>query len=148
MIKPLRKKHVQVWTFLAILIPLGIVSSWLVVPKAVTDRILHPASSNALPILIKTVSKDDYTVSLRRQEDWSAVQLEWINHSALTTPSAIIYETYPEKGIDSLEGAGLIGRIDSRGIYHFPLKRDSLNVHFHFMLYDIIHHQVIDRLNF
>jgi len=148
MIKPLRKRHVQVWTFLAILIPLGIISSWWVVPKIVTDRILHPPSSDALPILIKTISKDDYSVSLRRLEDWSAVQLEWINHSELTTPSAIIYELYPENGSDSLEGAGLIGRIDSRGIYHFPLKRDSINVHLHFMLYDIIHQKVIDRINF
>jgi hypothetical protein len=124
------------------------VSSWLVVPKAVTDRILHPGLSHELPVLIKTISKDDYSVSLRRQEDWSAVQLEWNNHLALTVPSAIIYQTHLEKGTDSLEGAGLIGRIDSRGIYYFPLKNDSVNIHFHFMLYDIIHHQVIDRINF
>jgi hypothetical protein len=148
MIKPLRKKHVQIWFYLAILIPLGIVSAWLAVPKAVTDRILHPGPSYELPVLIKTISKDNYSVSLRRQEDWSAVQLEWNNHLALTAPSAIIYQTHPEKGTDSLEGAGLIGRIDSRGTYYFPLKNDSVNIHFHFMLYDIIHHKVIDRINF
>ena len=56
-------------------------------------------------------------------EDSSALQLEWINHSALTAPSAIIYEIYPQKGINGLEGAALIGRIDSRGIYHFPLEK-------------------------
>jgi hypothetical protein len=148
MIKPLRRRHVQIWILLAILIPPGIIGAWLVVPKAVTDRILHPAPSAELPILINTITKDNYSVSLRRQEDWAGVQLEWINHSALMTPSAIIYETHPEKGRDSLEGAGLIGRIDSRGTYFFPLKNDSLNIHFHFMLYDIIHHQVIDRINF
>lgn len=147
MIKPLRKRHLQIWYSLAILIPLGIISAWLVVPKPIQDRLLNPVNSNALPVLIKSVTKDAYTVSLRRKEDWSAFQLEWINHSPLTAPSAIIYETFPEKGISGPEGAALIGRIDSRGIYHFSLGKHSTN-HASFLLYDIIHHRVIDRINF
>ncbi len=148
MIKPLRKRHLQIWYSLAILIPVGIISAWLVVPNSVRDKILNPATSVALPLLIKTVSKDAYTVSLRRMEDSSALQLEWVNRSALTTPSAIIYEIYPQKGINGPEGAALIGRIDSRGSYHFPLEKDSSNIHASFILYDIIHHRVIDRINF
>jgi hypothetical protein len=148
MIKPLRKRHLQIWTCMAVLIPLGIISAWLVVPKPVTDRLLDPASSNALQVVIKTISTDHYSVSLRKEENGSSIQLEWINKSPLTAPSAIIYQTHPEKGMDSLEAAALIGRIDSRGVYHFPLKNDSLNLHAHFVLYDIVHHQVIDRINF
>ena len=148
MIRALRKRHLQIWCSLAILIPLGIISAWLVVPKPVKDNLLNPVHSNALPVLIKTVTKDDYTVSLRRKEDWSALQLEWINHSPITAPSAIIYEIYPEKGINGPEGADLIGRIDFRGTYHFPLEKDSTHTHTNFILYDIIHHRVIDRINF
>jgi hypothetical protein len=148
MIKPLRKRHLQIWSCLAILIPLGIISAWLAVPKPVKDRILNPAESSALPVIIKSISKDEYSVSLRRKQDWSAVQLEWINHSPLTVPSAIIYETYPQKAMDGPEGADLIGRIDSRGTYHFPLEKDSATTQRSFILYDIIHHRVIDRINF
>lgn len=148
MIKPLRKRHVQIWACLAVLIPLGIISAWLAVPKPVQDRLLHPAPSQAFPVIIKTISKNDYSVSLRRQEDGSAVQLEWINISPLTSPSGIIYETGPEKGLKDIEGTGLIGRIDSRGTYHFPLKKNVQDAHRSFLLYDIIHHQVLDRINF
>lgn len=148
MIKPLRKSHMRIWSALAVLIPLGIISAWLVVPAPVKDRLLNPVPSRALPLLIKSVSKDAYTVSLRRMQDSSAFQLEWISQSALTAPSAIIYEIYPQKGISGPEGADLIGRINSRGIYHFPLNRDPSNIHASFILYDIIHHRVIDRINF
>jgi hypothetical protein len=148
MIKPLRKRHVQIWCTLAVLIPLGIISAWLVVPAPVKDKLLNPVPSEAFHLLIKSISKDTYTVSLRRMEDSSALQLEWINHSVLTAPSAIIYEIYPQKGITGVEGAALIGRIDARGTYHFPLEKDSSNIHASFILYDIIHHREIDRINF
>jgi len=148
MIRPLRKRHIQTWYALAVLIPVGIIGAWLAVPTPVQDHLLNPAPSQALPLLIKSVSKDAYTVRLRRMEDSSAFQLEWICHSALTSPSAIIYEIDPQKGINDIEGAALIGRINSRGIYHFPLDRNSPDVHPSFILYDIIHHRIIDRINF
>jgi hypothetical protein len=148
MIKPLRKRHVQIWFALAVFIPLGIVSAWLVVPKPVQDHLLNPVHSDALPVIIKTVSTDDFTASLRKKEDGSAFQLEWNNHSPLTVPSAIIYETHPGKDRNETEGAALIGRIDYRGLYHFSLEKDSANEHRNFMLYDIIHHRVIHRIIF
>jgi len=148
MIKPLRKRHIQIWYSLAILIPAGIIGAWLVVPTPVRDKILNPPPSVAFPLLIKTVNRDAYTVSLRRMEDSSALQLEWVNHTALTSPSAIIYQIYPEKGINGPNGAALIGRIDSRGTYYFPLEKDSSVIHASFILYDIIHHRVTDRINF
>ena len=53
MIKPLRKRHVQIWYALAVLIPLGIIGAWLVVPEPVKDRLLNPAPSSALPAINK-----------------------------------------------------------------------------------------------
>ncbi len=148
MIKPLRKRHVQIWYALAALIPIGIISAWLAIPAPVKDRLLNPSPSQAFPLLMKSVPNDAYTVNLRRMADSSVFQLEWINHSALTAPSAIIYETDPRKGMIGVEGAALIGRINSRGIYHFSLGGDSSNLHAGFILYDIIHHRIIDRINF
>ena len=148
MIRPLRKRHIQIWYSLAVLIPLGIVSAWFVAPKAVRSKLLNPPASHALPILVKSVSREAYIASLRRTEDSSALQLEWVNRSALTAPSAIIYEIFPERGINGPDGAFLIGRIDSRGTYHFPLEKNSSPLHASFIIYDIIHHQVTDRINF
>ncbi len=95
---------------------MGIVTGWLVVPKTVKDRLLQPATTMALPVIIKTTQNDNYTATLRSNEDGSNLQLEWINKSALTTPSALIYETPTLNEGRSLDGAGLVGRIDARGV--------------------------------
>jgi hypothetical protein len=148
MIKPLRKRHLQIWTGIAVILPVGIICAWLVVPKPVKNHLWQPSSTVALPVVIKSLNKENYTVSLRTNHDRSALQLEWINQSALTSPSAIIYKLSPADKDQHIENADLIGRIDPRGTYHFNLKKDSTNLHMKFVLYDIIHHQVIDRINF
>ena len=148
MIKPLRKKHLQIWTGIAVLLPVGMICAWLVVPKPVKDHLWQPASTLALPVIIKSVNKENYIVNLRSNNNRSAIQLEWINQSALTSPSAIIYELSPTEKEQPIENADLIGRIDSRGVYHFALKKESADTPVRFVLYDIIHHQIIDRINF
>jgi hypothetical protein len=144
----LRKRHLQIWTGIAVLLPVGMVCAWLVVPKPVRDHLLQPASTGALPVVMKSISKENYAVSLRTNNDRSALQLEWINLTALTSPSAIIYELSPSDRGQLVENAGLIGRIDSRGVYHFALKKEAADTPVQFVLYDIIHHQVIDHINF
>jgi hypothetical protein len=148
MIRPLRKRHLQIWSGIAVLLPVGIICAWLVVPKPVKDHLWQPPSTPVLPVIMKSLDRGNYIVNLRTNNDSSALQLEWINQSALTSPSAIIYKLSASDGIQHIENADLIGRIDSRGTYHFALKKDSANHHQHFVLYDIIHHQVIDQLNF
>jgi hypothetical protein len=148
MIRTLRKRHKQIWTLLAFLLPLGILTAWLSVPKSVKDQLFQPSSTVALPLVIKTLKKNNYSISLRSNEDGSVVQLEWINQTALTFPSAFIYEVNPGNNGQELEGAGMIGRIGSRGTYHFPLKKEPGNNQYHFVLYDIIHHDILDRINF
>ena len=148
MIKPLRKRHLQIWTVIAVLLPVGMICAWLVVPKPVKDHLWQPASTMALPVIIKSVKKENYTVNLRTNNDRSAAQLEWINQLALTSPSALIYELSQSDTGQHIENADLIGRLDSRGVYHFALKKEAIDTPAQFVLYDIIHHQVIDRINF
>jgi hypothetical protein len=148
MIKPLRKRHLQIWIGIAVLLPIGMICAWLAVPKPVKDHLWQPSSTEALPVIIKSVKKENYTVSLRSSKDHSSLQLEWIDQSPITSPSAIIYKLNPADTGRHIENADLIGRIDSRGTYHFSLKKDSIDIPMQFVLYDIIHHQVIDRINF
>jgi hypothetical protein len=149
MIKPLRKRHLQIWTLLALLLPLGIISAWLVIPKAAIDKTLQPAKGSPLPVLIKTFKADkDYTMNIRTSADSSAMQLEWVNEKILTSPSALIYQKQNADSSNSITDADLIGRIDNRGRYYFPLKNTKGAVAFHFIIYDIIHHHVIYRINF
>jgi hypothetical protein len=145
MIKALRKKHLQIWTLWSMLIPLGIVSAVLVRPAFPKDKLLQPASAVALPVVLKSFNKENYTINIRGNSDSSQVQLEWINKKTLTYPTATIYED--TANVNDISKAILIGRIEARGIYHFQLKK-SLDNKYHFIIYDFIHQQIIDSITF
>src|SRR5262245_58708117 len=108
MIKPLRKRHLQIWSTLLVLIPAGIIVGLLSVKKISFNNTLQPDSEQALPNIIFSAEKENFTVRLGSNES-GAQQLEWINKNVLTVPSAVIYKSTPgKKGIESAE---LIGRI-------------------------------------
>jgi hypothetical protein len=44
--------------------------------------------------------------------------------------------------------SNLVGRIDAMGTYHFALGPGHRTEHLHFLIYDIIHHRIVDRFNF
>jgi len=146
MIKPLRKRHLQIWITLAVLLPIGIVSAWLVVPQPVKNHLLQPASSQALPTVLKGLAQRNPFIDIRCNADTSVLQLEWVSRTELTFPSALIYQVSDSsKGI--IDGE-IVGRVDMRGAYHFPLKKNPTTKDFHFIIYDIIHHKIIQRINF
>ncbi len=144
MIKQLRRRHLQVWYALLFLIPAGIISATMVRPAPAATRLLQPLPDKALPAIIKTISRENYTMSLRGNSSVPQ-QVEWINKTALTTPTTVLYKVFPGK--IGIEGADLIGRIESKGTYYFLLRPDSTD-NYNFLLYDFIHHQIIDSINF
>jgi hypothetical protein len=138
--KPLRKRHLQIWTAWAVLLPLIIIVGYIAIPKKITGRLLKEDNSNVLPVIFNSVSHNNYVVSLRTNNDKSQMQLEWINTETSTVPSALIYKIVkPENE--------LMGRVEAKGKYYFPLKKDSAG-NYRFILYDIIHKKVIDTINF
>ena len=140
MIKPLRKRHLQLWSLLAVLIPAGIISAYFVIPKDAVNKLIQEDKTASLPLVINKVERKDYSVYLRSSADKKNYQLQWVNPKASTLPSSLIYKlTNGEKE--------LIGRIESIGNYYFPLKADSANS-YNFILYDIIHQQTIDAIKF
>ena len=144
MMKPLRKRHLQIWTAWAILIPIGIIAAYVNVPKKVTDKLIQPVKEMALPVVANSIDKTNYAVSLRMNGDKTQYQLEWINKTASVYPSSLIYKL---SAAGNLETADLIGRVEARGSYYFPLKKDSTS-NYNFILYDIIHKNIIDSLKF
>lgn len=70
-------------------------------------------------------------------------------------PSAVIYKAFLNSSaggtLDSFnpKQAELVGRIEARGDYVFPLKLDSSGLQqLHFILYDFIHEKTIEIINF
>ena len=150
MIKSLRKKHLQIWILWSALIPVGVISAVLVRPVFPKDKLLQPGATTTLPVVIRSFNKENYTVNIRANKDISHLQLEWINKKTLTYPTATIYNASPnpsDGGAFKPADSELVGRIEARGVYHFNLKKNSTN-NYHFILYDFIHQQIIDTINF
>ena len=147
MIKPLRKRHLQIWATLAVLLPIGIIFSWLVIPNTVSVKILSVPPTELLPLIRAEKNNLQYCISIRTNKDKTQWQLAWTNKLALTVPSAVIYQATDTS--TDISKATLIGRIEARGNYAFPLRVDSVqNNGLRFFLYDFIHEKVIDTINF
>jgi len=137
MIKPLRRTHLRVWSLLAVLLPAAILAGWLAVPRPATDVVLQPQAPASLPLLLGQNDKPERAVSLRSTADASTLQLEWVERSPLTTPSALVYA-----------GPVLLGRIGPRGVYRFSFRPTPEGKRPQITVYDIIHHKIIEKINF
>jgi hypothetical protein len=145
MIKPLRKGHLVVWVVWSVLIPAGVISAVLVRPAFPKNKLLQPANTTALPVVIRSFSQENYAINIRSNRDTSQLQLEWINKKTLTYPTATIYQD--TANTNNISSAALIGRLEARGTYHFNLKKNPGNK-YHFIVYDFIHQQIIDSITF
>ncbi len=143
MIKRLRKRHLQIWVAWAVLLPVGIITAYTSIQKPATEKLLQPAPGISLPVSLKTVEKENYTVSLRSNADTSKLQLDWVNKIILSVPTATIYQLRPG---DSIPQGKLIGRIEARGNYHFVVDTGFLKAGRTLILYDFIHKQIIDTI--
>jgi hypothetical protein len=154
MVRGLRKRHLQTWTALAALIPIGIISAVVVRPQLPKDKLLQPIATAALPLVLGSVDKENYTVRIRSNEDTSQLQLEWINKRTLTFPTAAIYFTTTDINDNDINNASLIGRIEARGDYYFLLANEKSKIqqfnkkYFKLILYDFIHQKVIETITF
>lgn len=153
-IKALRKRHRQVWIAWAILLPAGIVFAWLAIPNRSPVKLLQTASTELLQEIIRSKDTKDYSVNIRSNKENTEWQLEWKNKTTLMVPSAVIYKASLNLSaggtLDSFNPklAELVGRIEARGDYVFPLKLDSTGTNtLKFILYDFIHEKIIDSIN-
>jgi hypothetical protein len=156
MMKPLRKRHLQIWIISALLLPAGIIFVWLAIPNQQPVQLLQTPGVALLPVINQARNFNNYTVTLRTNYDRTRWQLEWKNTTPLKVPSAVIYRVQGQAPGETTApppfkpaNAELIGRIETRGNYIFPLTHDTLiQSPLHLILYDFIHEKVIDSINF
>lgn len=140
--KQLRKRHRISWVLIGIFLPVMLLISWLLIPQLEPVKAIAIDLPEAFPISIKKIERPAYTVQLRKNNA-GELQLEWRNELPLKVPTAVIYQL--KEGNDKQ----LIGRIETRGTYRFTIQIDSSSNNIHrFQLYDFIHQQIIDTLNF
>ncbi len=150
MIKSLRNRHRQTWLAWAFLLPTGIIFAWLAIPNQAAVKFTGRESQPPLPEIIHTADKPGYTLHIRTETKKKNWQLEWKNKAPLKTPSAVIYRISPGllTGEFDPSKAVVVGRIEARGDYIFPLPQDSTGHQpMVFLLYDFIHEKIIDTIH-
>ena len=155
MIKPLRKRHFEIWIAMALLLPAGIILSWLVIPNPIPVKKISSANLELLPLIRAKKETLQYCINIRSNADKTDWQLEWKNRLPLTVPSAVIYKAPLNspggKILKSFEpGNGeLIGRIEAQGDYVFPLNKDSTQTkQMDLIVYDFIHEETVELITF
>ena len=149
MIKNLRKRHLQIWLLWAVLMPTAILFAWRAIPQNAPQQLLQKQENKSLPLIIQQWDKESYQVQLQSDQEKSHFQLEWKNKTVLIHPTATIY--FSRKSPFQIDQSLLVGRIEARGTYHFPLDSTEqawLSSRGKIVLYDFIHQQIIDTLNF
>jgi hypothetical protein len=152
MIKPLRKRHFEIWMAMALLLPAGIILSWLVIPDPVPIKKVSSSNVELLPLIQAKKETLQYCINIRSNADKTNWQLEWKNRLPLTVPSVVIYKSISNpvsKSGFNPESAELIGRIEAKGDYLFPLKNDSTqNKELNLIIYDFIHGETVELITF
>jgi hypothetical protein len=145
MIKPLRKRHLQIWVLLAILLPLGIISATVARRYFPPTNLIQPQSETVLPVIIMQKETPQFAIQLRGLNSSEVKQLLWINKQPLTIPTAAIYKVSSDRA--SISGANYIGRIESLGSYTFNIPPHRPQAPLHFIVYDFIHKKIVERVN-
>ena len=166
MIKQLRKRHLQIWLLLAVLIPLGIIVAWMAVPRKVTQELLQQKTLKTINDTIVSVDNERYKINilfdgtikrgtLQTKPDSlkSNLYVEVINKSELPAPSLLLYQVI-DSTTNDIDKQEILGRIEGRGSHYFSFYPvcDFIGAGKHckgkFILYDIIKKQIVDTLNF
>jgi hypothetical protein len=143
MIKVLRRRHVQTWTLLAILLPAGMLSALVARKQFPTADTIRASSVAVHPFLIRSVKLMGNPVQIRGNNASVADQLVWKNTVPLSVPSATLYlKTGRQFDVRADE---YIGRIEMRGDYIFPLPANRGT--YQLVVYDFIHKKVIREIN-
>lgn len=142
MTKQLRKRHVQAWAVLAMLLPAGIISAWFVRPPVNTGDLRAAHTANVFPVVVDSIVTQKYTARIRCTQNYQRCQLEYIHHLPLQLPSALLYRMKP--GASTIDEHEILGRIGGTGNYYFAMEQRQEA----FILYDFIHHNIIDTIKF
>jgi hypothetical protein len=154
MIKQLRKRHLQIWILLAVLLPVGIFIGWLAVPEKVTQDLDWPINSTpqlpgptlSVNKMIDSVENQNYKISIRGDSSETLLLLEFETKKDIVTPSLLLYQVI-DPTTNDIDKQELIGRIQGDRPHYFSFQRNT-NSNNKYILYDFIKKQIIDSLIF
>lgn len=122
MVPELRKRHRWMWLILTILLPMGFITAYSLIPQ-----IPEPISKNLPALKPSPLSKiqsihqiPQFDVSLREDNNMGLKQIEVVVKTPSNRPSTHLYLS--DKSSKGIERAQFLGVLGSKGIYRFNLN--------------------------
>jgi len=139
-----RKRHIQSWILLALLLPLGMGSAWYVRPRQPIQQELLSIPVE-LPLLVRAYRGAGTEIRILKDSVGAALQLEWTTTKVPDFPVLLIFDNRHHT-----QGAmgRYIGRVEGPRTYRYPLPEDTDTERFDFSLYDPLHKRVIEQFKF
>ncbi len=135
MIYRLRKRHFINWVVLAVTLPILFAMALMAIPKQEFGTTIHSQNPD-----FKEVASDQ-VLTIRTPSGNDGFELTL--NEALKAPAVLVYLS-SNHSPESIDGANLLGQIDSRGVYFFPYTVQTGQV---VILYDPIKQQIIHKLS-
>ena len=146
MISQLRKRHLTIWTILAVLLPVGFVVATLSIPPSATVRTLTTSTQPALPTVLASQETPELKLNRRTASQADQQQLEVVIKQPLTSASTLVYLATDPRSTDAKQGI-LLGRLGSKGVYRFVVPSgQSAEKGWKVLLYDVIKGQTIQTI--
>ena len=148
MILRLRKRHLYVWIFLGLFLPIGFIAALRAIPEVDTQDQELPSFglAEALPEVVASKASNSMEISLLMGDDPNQKQLEIHSLQAVKNPAATLY--IGEKAVNSPDQGVFLGQLGSKGIQRISLDSTLSNYrNYHVLVYDPIKKVVIEQVS-
>lgn len=139
MIRSLRKRHLNMWLIIAVLLPLGFIAAVFATPQSLAKGALDVPEKGKL---LKQMTMDWGPVELRGLPD-SSQMIQFKVTTAIKTAAVAVY--LGKKPIDHPTNGQFLKKLDSRGLYEAKLDKAWFGMTPHLLFYDPIKQEVVAK---
>lgn len=147
MIPELRKRHKWMWLILTILLPMGFITAYSLIPKSqeLVNKQLPTTKPIPLTKILSLKNTPQFDVSLREDSHLGLKQIEVLVKKTLTRPSTHLYLS--DKSSKGIKQAQFLGILETQGAYYFNLNPSMTYQNaFVVMFYDKIGEEVYEEI--
>ncbi|MGB0929321.1 MAG: hypothetical protein ACPGVB_01000 [Chitinophagales bacterium] len=122
MIPKLRRRHKWMWLILMILLPMGFIIAYSLIPESqeLVNKQLPASKPIPLAKIVSIQKTPQFDVSLREDVNLGLKQIEVRVKQTLTRPSTHLYVS--DKTSKEIEEALFLGILETKGAYRFNLN--------------------------
>lgn len=140
MIRSLRKRHLNLWVLISVLLAIGIFASVWVIPQMPFEDAISAPLAPAFPEILATIDKEELKANLR-QNKGGELQIELFIKKPMTIPAPALYTGKAS----SVESLSFVANLQESGLYRINIADTEQR---QFVIYSRLKNKVYSSLEF